>query len=419
MTAGAVGNARRSPKQQQAERKRDWYPYYAGFDARFVRHTLRNLLDEPSSVLDPWNGSGTTTAVAAELGIRSTGVDLNPAMTVIATARLHPAALGEDALRDASRAVAAMKAEDVFLSADDPLLLWLKPTAATNIRALSASIPRCVDRSGRDPLIAELRHALLTSALMAGTRDLLSRFRSKNPSWMSLPASHRHRALPSPAQICNAFLARCGFLVDRLTVHQESSAALASICTGSVSELPGDGEWASCLTSPPYATRIDYVRGTLPELAVLGLPKDQQNELRREMTGTTVVRGKRSSTADRLRSSTARQMVKAVSEHPSHGSANYYAPWIQNYFLDLDRALGRTSSTVRRDGSIAVVVQDSQYKEIHVDLQAVVVELLEASGRELTHRHDFAAPHLVSRMNARARAHASTRKNYESLLVFQ
>ena len=39
-------------------------------------------------MLDPWNGSGTTTYAAAQLGHSSIWLDLNPVMVIVARARL-------------------------------------------------------------------------------------------------------------------------------------------------------------------------------------------------------------------------------------------------------------------------------------------------------------------------------------------
>lgn len=60
-----------SPKVGLAKASRGWYRYYAGYSTGFVRDTLRSLpLPENSLILDPWNGSGTTTYVAAQTGLR-------------------------------------------------------------------------------------------------------------------------------------------------------------------------------------------------------------------------------------------------------------------------------------------------------------------------------------------------------------
>src|SRR5690625_7356069 len=44
-------------------------------------------LDFDSIILDPWNGSGTTTEISSGLGYDSVGFDLNPVMLIVARAR--------------------------------------------------------------------------------------------------------------------------------------------------------------------------------------------------------------------------------------------------------------------------------------------------------------------------------------------
>jgi DNA modification methylase len=67
---------------------RDFYKYYAGYSEAFVADALAALeLDPKSIILDPWNGAGTTTSLASQLGHYACGVDLNPALVVIARAR--------------------------------------------------------------------------------------------------------------------------------------------------------------------------------------------------------------------------------------------------------------------------------------------------------------------------------------------
>ncbi|WP_175149462.1 DNA methyltransferase [Paraburkholderia ultramafica] len=65
------------------------FPYYAGFSNSFVHDLLTSLELRPESIIfDPWNGSGTTTQSALDLGHRAIGFDLNPAMVVVAKARM-------------------------------------------------------------------------------------------------------------------------------------------------------------------------------------------------------------------------------------------------------------------------------------------------------------------------------------------
>ena len=76
-----------SPKQPTQLSHGDWYPYYAGFTEAFVDSILTNQLQDAKSLLDPWNGAGTTTVVCESRGVSSTGIDINPALTVMIVSR--------------------------------------------------------------------------------------------------------------------------------------------------------------------------------------------------------------------------------------------------------------------------------------------------------------------------------------------
>ena len=68
--------------------KSSWYDYYAGYSPDFVRDVLMYLnLNDDAVVLDPWNGSGTTTQVAEDIGYFAIGYDINPVIVIVAKAR--------------------------------------------------------------------------------------------------------------------------------------------------------------------------------------------------------------------------------------------------------------------------------------------------------------------------------------------
>jgi hypothetical protein len=59
----------RSPKLRGGS-TRNWYRYYAGYSERFVEDALDVTISDASDVvLDPWNGSGTTTKVALKMKV--------------------------------------------------------------------------------------------------------------------------------------------------------------------------------------------------------------------------------------------------------------------------------------------------------------------------------------------------------------
>jgi DNA modification methylase len=68
-----------------------FFPYYAGYPESFARKILQGSGLKPGAVvLDPWNGSGTTTFAAAHLGFKAVGLDLNPVMVIVSRARTLP-----------------------------------------------------------------------------------------------------------------------------------------------------------------------------------------------------------------------------------------------------------------------------------------------------------------------------------------
>lgn len=417
-----------TPKQPSASRRRDWYPYYAGFTEDFVEAVLEEDLAEASSVVDPWSGSGTTTVACTRNRVRSVGIDVNPALTIIARARLTPRCTGTSLLPLGRQLLdLAQKARPRSTDRCDLLARWMRPSAAARLRAVQDAIHSALTDSESDlgsQDIERRSHQLPQLAnffycvLFATARDLLRRFRTTNPMWLRSPASHRHRIAPTWPRLSEVFLERLVFLRDRLTIEEDGAIhPELPFRTGSAAEMPFDsGQFDAALTSPPYATRIDYVKGTMPELAVLGADEAYVGRLRARTTGSPVVAGRSPSIS--LNSDHAQRILETIREHPSKGSAGYYFPWMSRYLTGLQAGLDETARIVKPGGRICVVVQDSYYKESRIALQQIVIEMMTANGRTLTRRRDFAANRLRSRMNPRALRHVRVRHNTESLLVF-
>ena len=357
------------------------------------------------------------------------GIDVNPALTVVARARLTPKSIADSLTPIAADIAAAAERSTPTKRASDPLSVWLGPAATNEIRKLQRAIH--VVTAADDALEVDLcmgnesapsRLPLITaffySALFAATRDLLRPFRASNPTWMVAPSSLYKRLRPGAATIRAKFLERTVYLSSRLQVTRPDSNELANIRTGRASVVLSDQHsFDACLASPPYATRIDYIQASVPELSVLGLSERAIVSLRRQTTGTPVVRG-----VNRIEGGIpddAQHLVERVAGHNSHGSANYYAPWLRNYLTELHNALEVIAAHVKPTGRIAIVVQDSYYKSLHIDLQNLVSKSLITAGRHLIARHDFPVHHSMSHMNSRARSHLKTRKHTESLLVFE
>ena len=417
-----------TPKQANQHSQRTWYPYYAGFRPAFALDLLTTMTKRGQFVIDPWNGAGTTTAVASQAGRMAAGIDINPALTVISRARLTPYSLASS-LSPLAKGIAD-KCLQLGLnqpSDNDLLLRWIRPKSVAIFRSLEASMLSMLQAGPEVPLLtldqrvarADGLVPFFYSAFFLAGRKLLNRFRASNPTWIRAPKTPQHRVAPSRRAVSEAFLQS----VEALSSQLEKPAGLvgaATVETGDAGSLSfPSSTFDAAISSPPYATRIDYVTNALVELALLGASVSEIEQLRQNSTGGPVVKGVISRPRSAIESTYALRVLDSIDSHDSKGSSNYYLPWMTNYLQSLQDGLSELARVVKAGRPIAIVAQDSHYKDVHVDLQRVVIELMASKGRTLDQRHDFVSKNHLAKINPAAREHLPMRASHESVLVFR
>ena len=410
----------RTPKRLPAlgPKGGEWYPYYAGFTPGFAADVLKSLaLNEKAVVLDPWNGTGTTTEASSAAGIASIGVDLNPAMVVVARARTVSASVGRDLRSSLTRALKKCKTV-VRLEEKDPLLVWLTPTGVRSIRSIQRQAARHLGQvPSSDVRDICPKIALVYTALFRAVRQVLSPFRSTNPTWIKPPKSKYQRLRPSYLRVRKAFFVGLdAMLAQRGRIPLLSSPA--HILLGSSDKIPlSTSSVDAVVTSPPYCTRLDYAVATAPELSVLGLRKDQQDPLRRLLIGSPLVRGVLPP-VDGHWGPTCLGLLEAVRTHPSKDSAGYYMKHFIRYFDGMFASLREVDRVLRPQGKCVLVVQDSFYKEHLVNLQQILSEMMAGLGWTLGARRDYHAKRALSDINPASRRWRDRSTPCESVLLF-
>jgi hypothetical protein len=419
-----------SPKRS-ARDARGWeafFPYYAGFSEAFARSVLKSAaLSSQAQVLDPWNGSGTTTFSASQLGLASTGFDLNPIMLVVARARLL-ASSEADAVLPLARAVTSrLRGDPRGLAAADPLLDWFTPATAATLRNLERRIRReLVGVRTITPQGARLENIAGTAAafyvaLFGVARQLASPYQSSNPTWFRLPRGD-DRIDADRTAIVDAFIQNVSSMADALVARVEEpklDLARADLqITDTVSTQIAPASLDFVLTSPPYCTRIDYSVATRIELALLSevLPVGVE-DLGRQMIGSTRVPRGEITPSERW-GTTCLTFLEALKRHPSKASAGYYYKTHLDYFDKMSRALTRIASGLKPGGRAVLVVQDSYYKDIHNDLPTALIEMCQASGLALGTRRDFLTRSMAG-INPYTRLYKRASMATEAVLCFE
>lgn len=349
-----------------------FFPYYAGYPEAFARTLLASAKLRPGAVvLDPWNGSGTTTFTAAQLGLTARGFDLNPVMAIVARARLLNPREADSIAPLARRVVKCAKTPTKAPNGDDPLTWWFAPKSANVLRTIERSIRRhlvgelTLSSSGRNLDRLSGIAATFYVALFSVCRELAVRFQASNPTWIRRPSDDETRAWASRPAI-----------VERFTENlREMAAALAARSKQGDLLLPEQGSWDIrlsdttsmqiapgsvdlILTSPPYCTRIDYTAATRIELAVLAPLLDVSwEELGRRMIGSTRV-PQHDIEPDDTWGPTCQTFLRSLYRHPSKASKGYYYKTHLDYFEKMGRSLTFLADAMKKSGGAILVVQE-------------------------------------------------------------
>nr|WP_276555632.1 DNA methyltransferase [Bradyrhizobium elkanii] len=354
-----------------------WTYTYTAFSLEFAQSAIRHLGVRPDSLIfDPFLGSGTTMVAAALEGARSFGVDISPFAALLARARIAVNADGKRVgsyLKAKSRSAQEHATSASVINAHD----------SAYVRGVIYQICRAHNISGQDlwPRILEDEvgqfdnEVVAIASLALAARVVANLERGSNPIW------YRQRAIEIENSNSDVFRAASIEIAQKITSDlstSEIATARFRIKNGdflSMNRLP---KFDTCVTSPPYLNRLDYVVAHLPELSVLQmLFPFSLDELKRSMIGTTKIVGKFGPEVPRGWGETGEQVMDAVLNHSSYASARYY---YHNYFSYFDRlfaSLVQLVKFMRKNAHGIIVLQDSFYKDLPIPTATICAEMLE------------------------------------------
>lgn len=383
-----------SPKRPLVETAglADVFPYYAGFSFDWAVAELRRSLRDSvyGWVLDPWNGSGTTTRAAQYLGVNSVGIDLNPVANVVAYLRCHR----PDALNDLPELMLPTTAEVEDLAA--ALGNWFADSTARRIAQWAGSLRDCGNAA---------YCGLLQVSIFRVVRQLTQSFRGSNPTWTRRAKKVAEQVSVSSGDIDALIVGEYRWVLSRLVGDAHSRLGNVAVATASAARLPvPDSSIGATLTSPPYLTRIDYGIAYARELAVLGIDVWGDTELRLALMGTTLTRPVQSTPGDL--GVVAQSLLIDVAAHESKASHSYYSKQAGQYVHDLCAGFDEITRVSKPGATLTLVVQDSYYKDVHVRLADMCIDEAVLRGWKLEDVRPFAVRRSLVTLNSNARAYS-------------
>ncbi|MFD8070734.1 DNA methyltransferase [Streptomyces parvulus] len=360
----------------------DAFPYYAGFSFEWARGKIsEHHLPSDAVVLDPWNGSGTTTLAANSLGIRSIGIDRNPVANTVARLRCSG---------DPNTPPILTPISSRTHSGSEPLESWFNPQTAVRFREWAQTFS------------AELAPNAGIVALFRVVRATTKSFEGSNPTWVKRAKSDAERVDIGRAKLDELIVREQRFLSERLS-SVSRTAAPNGILTADSACLPiADQSVDLVLTSPPYLTRIDYAIAYARELAVLGIDIFAEKDLRYALMGTTLTRTQQPALS---LGSVATELLAKVASHGSKASSGYYLKQVQQYLRDFSSGMDEISRVVKPSAEMHLVVQDSYYKDIPVPLAQMCIEEAERRSWRFVKSKPYAVRRLLTSLNRSAQAY--------------
>lgn len=403
-----------------------WFPYYAGYSPGFVREALTGLGAQPGwTVLDPWNGAGTTTAVADALGCDAVGLDINPVAALVAAARLERSANTSHSAGLANQLLEVAGRNETDLAEGDPLLEWLSPRVTRRYRSIEGAV---LDLLGtKDGVRVNLQTetpppfaAFFILCLVRAAKRFVRMKGNSNPTWIT-PEKRGDTRTETFDRAFHAMVAACAADAEKATLQRSSMrSTVSTVSLADARALPlEDSSIDAVITSPPYCTRIDYFRATAFELAALGIGAggDRFRALRSSAMGTNLMR---TTTPDvESQPSVVRQLLNHIKTHPSKASDTYYYKHYSQYFDDARLSVSEVGRVLKPEATALLVVQSSYYKNIPVPLG----DLYAALGEELGFRARVVlrvpVRRVLATINPRAVHHEAERRYSEDVVALQ
>lgn len=266
------------------------HAFAAKFPPQIPGTFIERLTTAGETVLDPMNGSGTTTLEAYLLKRRGIGCDIDPLAVKIARVKatpldIYPFELIPGIIKKANEFLQDKESVDDAMAARFDMKTrqfidyWFYPETAMELMALLLAIEEY--REGTP--VREFLEVMFSSIIVTKSGGV-SRARDLAHSRPHLDPGKK------PKNAIKAFeqrLIKFEPVISGLPDHEPR--AIIKQCDAKKLELP-DGSVHLIVTSPPYANAIDYMRANKFSLAWLGQPIADLGRMRGSYIGSEATR---------------------------------------------------------------------------------------------------------------------------------
>lgn len=358
-----------------------WYYYKEGFSPNLVEKAIEfSGISKKDIILDPFNGSGTTTLTSALNGYKSIGVEVNPFTSFLSKSKVNNVDITEFDEKSKFVIEAADKGKQSSLkgfstfSKTENIDKWLfNDSVLDSFTGGWAASEKIISID----LKQTIQLALIVSAMQNcnATRDgKCLRYRD---SWQNNEYNKETFLLSLQANL--------SLMIEDM--EQFPVSEQPKILTGDARTVLSNTDiekFKLCITSPPYLNTFDYTDIYRPELFLGGFIKNRDDlyDLRlRTIRSHIQAKWDKPSVSDF--GELYKNSMQHVLQHQEELMHKRIPLMIQAYFEDMLNVLKQLRSKAEKNAQLWLIVSNSAYadKEIPVDL--IIAEMASLANWKL------------------------------------
>ena len=375
-----------------------WMKYKEGFSTELVEQLIEKF--QPSSVLDPFSGIGTTPLIASGRGLRATGIEITPVGILTGEAiALAANGLEKDAFSEASTCLLERVASDReanirYAYPHVRITEAAFPSETESTLAKAREFIDAIDDAGIQTMLNLACMSILES--VSYTRKDGQYLRWDYRAGKQLKSRLQKKSI---LRFSSALSRRLSEMTEDIeTLKKQYGQGIPEFIAGSslhhLRQFPSDS-FDMVITSPPYANRYDYTRTYALELAWLGYDQEAFKALRQAMLSATVEnKSKRQWLIDTygdselLRSAitmyeqqgAVREVIGVLKEYQNELSNPHVVRMLEGYFLEMAVIVAEIGRIVRPDGTVVMVNDNVQYHGEELPVDFILSDYAEQSG---------------------------------------
>jgi len=341
------------------------------FPARMAPEVALRALDglpPGATIMDPMCGSGTVLRLAAQMGYRTIGFDVDPLavlMTRVSSRGLNHKLFEQvlDALTNKLRKLDTPAPYLEWIDTDPETRafvdFWFAPMQQEQLRYISAELV-----SAKGPIVDALRLSLSRVIITKEPQASLARDTSH---------SRPHRTIAhNDFNVLTGFQRAAGTLAKRVEPSEPSYAPRIELGDArNLFDVPAKSV-AAVITSPPYLNAIDYMRGHRLSLVWLGYSLAKLRQIRASSVGT-----ERGAHLD-AKADLARLVIH---EHPSATGA--LQKIIYRFVQDINSIMREVTRVLMPGGRAIFVIGNTTVRTLNINNSGLLRLLAENHGLTL------------------------------------